>query len=293
MLGAITALLMFAPELAARLHQGSGFYWGSLLGITLGIGRALFSKSGLNDLNQDFLAFMMPYLTVRGLVAATHTAVGQYEMLRISMDYDLRSALGCAAVQWEDLNACPQLSRDLTRIALVVGLYARTLVIHSETREELFRRIGEVAQQLAAGHEEFEIGEWLIRAGGKSFQIWPWILMDVEQLAKPKMYQVTLIATEPGKVGLDLKMALGLEQVLTPSAPLIALSALCQQLSLTDRKRLGEALLAVNKYYGHAEAASRLKSDYDALNVANLLLTAQATNETGSITPPEADVECS
>ncbi|MGB8275702.1 MAG: hypothetical protein WCF16_10595 [Alphaproteobacteria bacterium] len=63
---AALALTFFAPSAAKYVRESAGFTLGSDFGILFGLGRAILSRSGRRDLQDDFVAFMRPHLTPSG-----------------------------------------------------------------------------------------------------------------------------------------------------------------------------------------------------------------------------------
>jgi hypothetical protein len=62
------------------------------------------------------------------------------------MKFDIWSGQGIAALRWMVTRPHSELSEERCRIALVALLYARILVIHHETRGELFDRMARAAR---------------------------------------------------------------------------------------------------------------------------------------------------
>jgi hypothetical protein len=288
--GAALLLVLFLPQVAALLQRSDGFATGQLLGILIGAARALFSRSSWRDLNEDFLGFMGPYLTAKGIAAAgmaewpddgsipsqaaaieqqieSHGQVG-HQRLEILMDFDLQLGIGLAATRWQTLRSHPQLTESLARIALVALLYGRTLVNHAETRSELYERVQRAAQGLFEGDPSPQFDEWKLEAGGLSFQIWPWSIVSPEQLSKSKAYTATLLPLQGGTLGIYLDMAGGLERVLAPSAPVISIFRLSDELEAHERQKLGATLLAMNSFYGRPERSKKIGSELRALQAA-------------------------
>ena len=67
--GIALAMIEFLPNAAEYVRSSGGFYVGSQLGILISVGRAIFSKSTRNDMNQDFLEYMRRHLTPKGVKA--------------------------------------------------------------------------------------------------------------------------------------------------------------------------------------------------------------------------------
>ena len=65
--GLALLLVEFLPAAANYVRSSFGFWLGSTFGILLSFGRAIFDK--FSDIHKDFLGFMRPYLTPKGLNA--------------------------------------------------------------------------------------------------------------------------------------------------------------------------------------------------------------------------------
>ena len=184
----------------------------------------------------------------------------EYERAEILMHYDLQLGFGQAAVQWTTLREYDYLPGALARIALVAALYGRTLSNHAPTRTELFHRVGDAVHGLLEGDDSPRLTEWYIEPGGIPFRVWPWLIIsDAETVPEPKVYVATLYTKLKDRPLLHLKMALGMEKILAPSALLIALFAICQELDQVHRKKLGATLLSMNSYYETPENAGRIR----------------------------------
>jgi hypothetical protein len=268
-----------SPDAANYLRTSWGLSTGVGVGVVITVLRAVFSRSSHADMNEDFVAFVRPYLTDKGAAAAGFNELGdssrsavelagtartvsrpgkvEHERLELAMDFDLQLGMGAAAVRWQSLTPHPFLQDSLARIALVALLYGRTLHTHAPTRGELFQRVEKAAKMLLEGSTTFELDNWNIRAGGLSFTIWPWLIVSPEEVTKAKTYVATLLSVPSDKLALDLHMAFGQEKVLAPSAPMIALFTVSQELDQQHRRKLGATLLAMNAYYGSPEAAGK------------------------------------
>lgn len=187
--------------------------------------------------------------------------------LEVLMDLNLRTLQGRAALQWELRASHPSLSEDQCRIALAGLLYSRILVIHTETREELFRRVGKAALGLINGDSFLIVDPWLLQAGGLAFQIWPWTVVDPKDLPDAKGYVATLQSTARGTLDIHLKMALGQERVLAPATVLIVAFELSRALDTAGRLRLGRVLAAINGHYESPDAV-RIMSERHAMLAA-------------------------
>ena len=204
-------------------------------------------------------------------------APADYLRLEILMDTDaprlLQGQTPTALVRWQTLSAHPFLSADRARIALAALLYGRILFAHEETRTELFQRVQRAAEKLADGEPTFPVERWRLQAGGMSFPIWPWRIVNPTELKSPKVYIATLIGREDGsRLSIQLDMAPGLERMLAPASALIPLVTLSKELDAQDRRRLGNVLRAMNKYYGRAEASAQLFSEVAAFSLAQPFL---------------------
>jgi hypothetical protein len=193
--------------------------------------------------------------------------------LEVLMDYQVtaRGGSGIAAVRWQPLTESAALPGDRSRIALAALHYGRILSVHGESREELFRRVGLAAHDLAEGAAEAQFEPWPLQIGGTSFDIWPWYLVEPAQL-KPRTYTSTLKDEGRGHLSVWLKMAWGLENVLAPASALLAISALALELDAKDRIVLGHTLVAMNDYYGTPDQAAGAGKEVHAFDAAIPLL---------------------
>jgi hypothetical protein len=158
------------------------------------------------------------------------------------------------------------LSEAQCRIALVGLLYARTLAIHTETRAELFERVGKAAQQVVAGSPKLVFAAWSLSVAGREFFIWPWATARPDQLADAKIYTAKLQGTSRGQLEIHLKMALIQQRILSPAAALLGISHLSETLD-TERQQLAAVLLGINAHY-RAASNIRMLSDREALQAA-------------------------
>ncbi len=92
---------------------------------------------------------------------------------QILMDFNIRTGSGSVAVVWTKGEGTAPLSDESARIVLAAFVYARTLIIHKETRNELMQRVRGGAEKLRAGGKSFEISAWDLEAGGMRFTIYP------------------------------------------------------------------------------------------------------------------------
>lgn len=206
-----------------------------------------------------------------------------YLRLEILMDTDaprlLQGQTPTAFVRWRTLSPHPFLSTDRARIALTALLYGRILFAHEETRTELFQRVQRAAEKLADGEPTFPVERWRLQAGGMSFPIWPWRIVNPTEFKSPKVYIATLTGREDGRrLAIQLNMALGLERMLAPASALIPLFTLSKELDAQDRRRLGNVLRAMNKFYGTPERSAELLSEVAAFSAAQPLLLEPVKN---------------
>lgn len=210
--------------------------------------------------------------------------------LSILMDYSLLmisrglpGATGVAAVDWTGLTSAPTnpRSRNLARIVLASLLYARILVVHEETRLELFTRVGEAATDAADAAWSPRSGALHFRpwnlavcdpldTAALGFPLWPWLMVakqDIEAarsqaaIGNPRTYVATLKMGRPCTVApagflIHLDMPEGFERVFAPASALIALASLSGELDVAMQRQLAGVLLGVNHYYGSPENAS-------------------------------------
>ena len=189
--------------------------------------------------------------------------------LKLYMDFNLRTGLGAAATVWDTMDdGHPNLYAPRDNYALIALLYGRTLSNHAPTRVELFNRMGDIASKLITNNPKLEIEDWRISVAGISFTIWPWKIIPVQNLKKPKIYSASLLEAAHNKVRLDLKMALGQEKILSPSAPLLALDSIAGMLSASGLNMLGQTLLAMNDFYGSPKKAKGFAREGYAIDSA-------------------------
>jgi len=193
--------------------------------------------------------------------------VTEHLKLEVLMKFDIRSGQGVAALRWIVTRAHASLSEEQSRIALVALLYARTLVIHQETRAELFDRMAQAARRVLQGDGKLTFEPWQLQVAGKDFSIWPWALTEPGRIADATTYTATLQSTAGGPLAIHLKMALGQERILAPSSALIAASGLATALSDSDRARLAGVLLGTNAHYQSSDNV-RMGSEPGALAAA-------------------------
>ena len=139
-----------------------------------------------------------------------------HQKVEILMNYDLMGLSGVAAIQWETISSHQVLTEERTRVALATFLYARTLVNHEETRNELFHRVGNAGQKLESGETEFLIEPWSIEKDGIAFPLWPWNVTSPVNIRKAKIYKASLESRPKRGTRGNLKMALGQEAILAP-----------------------------------------------------------------------------
>ncbi len=169
--------------------------------------------------------------------------------LEVLMEFDIQSGQGGTALRWVVVRPHPGLSDEQCRIALVALLYARTLVNNAETRVELFDRMARAARQVLEGDGRLEFEPWLLHVFRRDFSIWPWTFTEPDRIPTAKTYTATLQSMARGSLAIHLKMALGQDRVLAPSAALIAATALATVLNDSGRVRLARVLLAINAHY--------------------------------------------
>jgi hypothetical protein len=178
-----------------------------------------------------------------------------YLQLDILMHLDVNSGNGVGATRWQHLTAHPKLSNHQARIALVALNYGRALLNNDETRVELFHRVGIAAEGLVRGDRLLSLDPWFLEVAGTKFSIWPWLTDSPDNLREAKVYVARLKGSK-GPMGillLDLKMAWGQERILVPVAALLPLYILAKELDEQGRIRLGETLLAMNRFWGVPE----------------------------------------
>jgi len=174
--------------------------------------------------------------------------------LDIFMDFQPLIGRGSAAVQWVPIDSDDPNLRPF----LICLLYARILSVHTETRAQLFWVIDELSKTNVRdeGQTGFPFKDWAIdiSMGAPRQFIWPWDLYESPSALKsPKVYQATMQASVgrsgPRYFGINLKMAFGLEKILAPSSPLIAISSFSQTTDQEGRYELALFLWQINEYY--------------------------------------------
>jgi hypothetical protein len=123
------------------------------------------------------------------------------------------------------------------------------LVNHQEIRSELFDRMAQAALRVLEGDGNLTFEPWALHVADMDFPIWPWVLTEPEGVLDAKTYTATLQSSSDGSLAIHLKMALGQERILAPSAALIAASALATALNESERARLARVLLGINAHY--------------------------------------------
>lgn len=171
----------------------------------------------------------------------------------VVMGYDRKMPKGLAAVQWTVLREATGLSVEHAKVALAGFLYARTIVNHAETRRALIERTRPAAMRLVQGGERFEMDDWRLEAGGVSVPIYPWQSVTSDRVQSARTYMAYLIERPDGFIGGHLEMAVGLERILAPAAPLIVFEALAKVLPSPERVLLGRVILAINDLYSRMD----------------------------------------
>ena len=171
----------------------------------------------------------------------------------VVMEFDWKMPKGLAAVQWTTLRKATGLSVEHTKVVLAGFLYARTIVSHAETRRALIERTQPAAMGLVQGGERFAMDDWRLEAGGLSFPIYPWQSVAPDRVQTARTYMAHLIERPDGFIGGHLEMAVGLERILAPAAPLIVFEALAKELPGPERVLLGRVILAINDFYSRMD----------------------------------------
>ena len=138
--------------------------------------------------------------------------------LEIPMAFNIRTGQGIAALRWIGTSPVPRLSEAQCKIALMALLYARTLVNHHETRDELFARVAQAAARVRDGEGDLTFEPWVLDIAGKYLFIWPWHIVEPEAITEAKTYVATLQSASSGALSIQLKMAMGQERILAPSS---------------------------------------------------------------------------
>jgi len=191
-----------------------------------------------------------------------------YLKLDILMHLNIAARSGRGAIRWTPLAEHPKMSQNQARIGLAALNYGRLVVSQRETRTDLFRRVSDAADRFARGQKEFAVSNWSMTVGGVELPVWPWSIENPEQLANGKVYVARLQGSKVGTLAINLKMAWGQELILTPVAALLPLCVLSKELNDDERIRLGETLLAVNRYWGSPEFTARIGSEVKAFESA-------------------------
>lgn len=195
----------------------------------------------------------------------------EYARVNTHMNFDLRLNSGSAAVTWEHLEPHPSFSWTRRQIALAGLLYGRTLVNHEPTRAELFMRMDRYATELAEGLDA-DLEPWFLDTNAGPMVLWPWTSVDATEIGKAKTYRATLVEVGRGRLGIHLKMAFGMENVLAPSAAIIPIVDLAGRLDESARKCLGAVLQAMNRYHGSPDGFGRIRSEISAFEAAMPIL---------------------
>ncbi len=183
---------------------------------------------------------------------------------------------GLAALRWQLINPHPTLAPDRLRIALAGLYYARILYINpAETRDELFRRVGEAAEGLISGDPVAKFSDWQFSVLGIPTHIWPWHIVNPEDLGETGIYLVSLREREWREFWVHFTTVVRHARVLIPSSVLLILYTLSQELGEADRVLLGEVLRAINGYFQTPDAI-RLGSVGKAFATARPLLDIHA-----------------
>jgi hypothetical protein len=185
--------------------------------------------------------------------------------LEVLMDLNVLGGAGRGAVQFEPMASHEWLTGHPACIALTTLMFARTLVNHAETREQLRERVFRAATALMMGtSERADFGEWTLSAGGMHFPLWPWEIVQSAAFRDAKSYIARLQTSKlNGTPGIHLKMAWGQERVLAPVSALLPIHVLSRMLGPQGKKVLGYCLVTVSTYY--AENAAALGSEVRAL----------------------------
>jgi len=191
--------------------------------------------------------------------------------LEILMQYGVLSGERFSTARWLSISPHPNLSNVQSCIAISALNYGRALVNHAETRIPLFNYVGNIATKLNKGNN-VNFVDWQLDAGGMIFNIWPWSIVSAEKLNDPKIYNATLQSSRKGIMVIHLDMAFGLERVLAPSAALLPIYILANNLDEKYKRILGSILLSMNNYYKTPEGAGVILSEVKAFNQAIPLL---------------------
>lgn len=174
--------------------------------------------------------------------------------LDISMSYYSLTGTGSAAVRWIPISDdSPNL-----RLFLVCLLYSRVLTIIDETRSKLFWLIDELSKSNVhdQGQTGFPFPEWALQIGhgAPPQHIWPWGIYDnPDELIKPKVYRAILQTSPKGYFDIYLKMAVGLDRLLAPSAALIAIHSYYLMVDQKGCRKLAVYLWQINEFYQKPE----------------------------------------
>lgn len=181
--------------------------------------------------------------------------------LDILMQYYPRLGSGTAALRWSD----PMGGGPPVRAHLVALLYGHILCNHPESRGQLFARVGELAQRnvQSKGASGFEFAPWVLPAewGGVGQTLWPWLIVEPEQITTPRVYSAVLkfgdpTASAPSGRWLQLDMPLELERVLAPSSALIAIAGFANSCDQPTRYLLARLLWQMNLFWGSSNMVS-------------------------------------
>jgi len=195
----------------------------------------------------------------------------EFITLKIQMEYPKYENIGIGSAQWTTINPHPIFSESKTQIAISALNYGRALAIQKITRNKLFYYVDKLSLGLLE-RGEADFYEWSHRKLWMKYYIWPWKIEQNYNGGNRKVYTATMIGKSDGTLGINLDMAFGLEKVLIPSAALIPLFILANKLELKEREKLGQVLLAMNRYYKTPEAAGVFLSEMKAFESAVQIL---------------------
>jgi hypothetical protein len=176
---------------------------------------------------------------------------------------------GTAAIRWSMLASdLPEELLSPFRAALIALLYAEALVIQDVTRGQLGSCVNNAVHRFIQSSDDtarLDFDEWNVKAGGKLFPIWPWVIVDTDAfnqrilstkpaLGCPRTYTATLKAgprtsSAPEGLWAFIEMPLGQELACVPSAPLIAAYSFGATNNRVIVSGLCVLLHNVNRYY--------------------------------------------
>ncbi len=177
--------------------------------------------------------------------------------LAILLQFDLEEHTGKAMVYWRPRVPLEDQELVQLKIAHAALHYGRILAIDGESRQELFRRVGEAARKLADGAVEAGFSPWTLNTFGEKDLMWPCEL-TVMPIDAPRVKALvsSLRIDKDGELWTLLHIPTLLNRMTAPASVLALVTSLAKELSPEQRVVLGKVLLAMNVGYGSVEKAA-------------------------------------